>query len=163
MTLITKWRTFNFYGYVNLSYIIREHTTTTIKLSYWKLKESINKTRLLYIYNIIWYIYWRGAHGIEWCINIEEICMHFFDNHRYVLDQNAQCTFYQLGAFDKHNYNLYTYIRVIRPKQIIMMQLNINYSDSMVFDSNNSNYLYTNKRIFWMHINYWLDFDLINE
>lgn len=71
--------------------------------------ERTNKTRLLYIYNIIWYIYWRGArNGVMY--NIEEACMHLFDNRQYVLDQNAQCTFYQLGAFDKHNYNLYTYI-----------------------------------------------------
>lgn len=34
---------------------------------------------------------------------IEKACMHLFDNRQYVLDQNAQCTFYQLGAFDKHN------------------------------------------------------------
>jgi len=69
--------------------------------------------------------------------------MHLFNNRQYVLDQNAQCTFYQLGTFDKHN-NIYTYYIRVRPKQIIMMQLNINYIGSMVFDSNNINYLFTN-------------------
>jgi len=122
--------------------------------------ERTNKTRLLYIYNVIWYIYWRDARNGVMCY-IEEACMHLFDNRQYVLDQNAQCTFYQLGAFDKHNYNLYTYIRVIRPKQIIMMQLNINCIGSMVFDSNNSYYLYTNKRTFWMHINFIIGLILI--
>lgn len=80
--------------------------------------------------------------------NIEEACMHLFDNRQYVLDQNAQCTFYQLGAFDKHNNIYYIHIYAVRPKQIIMMQLNINYIGSMVFDSNNSNYFYTNNRTF---------------